>query len=268
LKKRDYQARLAQREAARAAALAGFRDFRDKLPVARKLEEQLLLRQLHDAGSPAPGNGVIENLSSTKKLLDLYQVMDNPHWQDLPQVLDLPLNEGDRLRQEVADLLYWLANAYRFNLVPPGKDKDSSLARAWDFNQRAEACYVFQPVPPAILVQKAKLAEKLGKKEAKEILAQAQKMPLKTGWDYYAAAFELAANRKVEEAVVQLNKSVAMDPKHFSSQLLLAVCRHNLASLRTVASQIGRSGGRLLDLHRPQTYIHPGLPGTRADLSE
>src|SRR5262249_49488112 len=147
-------------------------------------------------------------------------------WQDLPLFLDVPVVEADRLRQEIAEILFWLANAHRFRLVSPaGTTTTDSLAIAWDLNERAEAGFVPNRVPRAIRFQKAKLAEHMGKKEAKEILAQAEKIPLQTGWDYCAAAFERATVRKVEDAIAMLQKSLAKDPNHFASQLLLAVCR-------------------------------------------
>ena len=228
-KERADMARREQRVAALIAAQTGLREFRDTLPAAHKLEEQLLLRQVHDSEGPFSSADLKENLLASRRALDYYQVVDNPSWNDLPQVLDLPLDEEERLRMDVADLLFWLANAYRFDLVPPGKSPESPLVSAWNLNQRAEACFKFQPVPRAILIQKGQLAEQMGKKEAKQILARAEKLPLKTPWDYYTAAFELAAVRKVEEAIVQITKGLALDPKHFPSQLLLAVCWQNLA---------------------------------------
>ncbi len=236
-KKAIEVARAGPRAAAFAASLAGLREFRESLPAAKRLEEQLLLAQLHD-GADFPASVDLQEMALTcQRLLESYQVVSNPAWQDLPQFLDLPLVEEDRLRLEIADLLYWLANAYRFRLVPPGKGPEDPLAIAWNLNQRAEACFLPGRAPPAFLIQKARLAEQLGTKEATDILARAEKMPLKSAWDHYAAAFELAAARKVEDAINQLKKSVAQDPNNFSSRLLLAVCQHNLVRY---GPQVGR----------------------------
>jgi tetratricopeptide (TPR) repeat protein len=233
-KQRAYLGRLQQRAAARDAAQDSFREFHEQLPTAKKLEEFLILSQLH-FDQDASSRDIKSLVAATKRVLGSYQVLDSS-WQDLPPFYDLPASDQERLRTEVADLLFWLANAHR--LAPSEKKPPDNLEIAWDLNLRAERCFLPGQVPPAFQLQKAKLAEQLGKKEAKEILARARKMPWKTAWDYYAAAFELAVNHKGIEAIGMLNQSVAPDPNHFPSQLLLAVCRHNLA-------RYGPQAGRL-----------------------
>ena len=264
-RERAYQIRREQRAAALAAAQAGFRDFRDNLPAAKRVEEQLILRQLHYGDESSGTNDLKDGISSAKRVLDIYQVLDNLTWQDLPLFLDVPLVEADRLRLEIADLLFWLANAHRFRLVsPPGKTRNDSLAIAWDLNERAEACFLSGRAPRAIRIQKAKLAEQMGKKEAKELLAQAEKMPLQTAWDYHAAAFELAAIRKMEDAITLLQKSLAKDPNHFPSQLLLAVCRNNLARYSPQAARLNEAAAAYTTCIalKPSfipAYLHRGL---------
>ncbi|HMF15833.1 MAG TPA: protein kinase, partial [Gemmataceae bacterium] len=221
-----YRVRVEQRVAAIAAAEAGYREFQDLLPVAKRLEEFLILSQLHFDEDSSGGN-LKDHITASKRVLELYKVTTNSFWQDLTLFYDLRPDEQQRLRPEVAELLYWLANAYC--LDPSGKKPPDILAAAWDLNQRAEGCYVPAKLPPGFVLQKARLAAELGKKDARDILVRAQKMPLQTAWDYYTAAFELATFRKVDEAVGLLNKSLARDPNHFPAQLLLAVCRHNLA---------------------------------------
>src|SRR5262249_57981700 len=98
-------------------------------------------------------------------------------------------------------------------------------------------CFLSNRAPRAIRIQKAKLAEQMGKNDAKELLAQAEKMPLQSALDYHAAAFELATVRNMEDAIAMLQKSLAKDPNHFPSQVLLAVCRNNLARY---SPQVGR----------------------------
>ena len=221
-----YRVRVEQRVAAIAAADSGYREFQNLLPVAQRLEEFLILNQLHfDADSS--GSNLKDLIAASKRVLDSYQVTTNSSWQNLPLFYDLRPDDQQRLRPEVAELLFWLASAYR--LDPSGKKSPDMLAAAWDVNRRAEGCYVPAKLPPAFVLQKARLAAELGKKDAMEILVRVEKMPLQTAWDYYAAAFELATFRKVDEAVGLLNKSLARDPNHFPAQLLLAVCRHNLA---------------------------------------
>ena len=90
---------------------------------------------------------------AVRRALDFYQVIDNPLWQELPPFIDLTIHDQNQVRREVADLLFWLAHAYRFRLIPLEKSSESSSAVAWDMNQRAEACFPQGDLPPAIVLQ-------------------------------------------------------------------------------------------------------------------
>jgi serine/threonine protein kinase len=238
IRERSKLAQREQRTAALNAALARLRDFRDSLPAAKRLEEQLVLAQLHN-GVVSPGlMDLKESVAACRRSLSFYQVEEQPAWQHMYPFEDLPWPEQDKLRPEIADLLYGLANVYRFRLLPPGKTAQEPSSLACNLNQRALACFPAGKAPRAFLVQKAGLAEQRGNKEAKDILAEAEKTLLKTSWDYYAAAFELAAVRKVQVAVDHLKIAVRKDANYFPAELLLAVCLDNLARYEPRGSRL------------------------------
>jgi serine/threonine protein kinase len=203
------------------------------LPGAMKLKDDLILLQLHYGEGLPNADALHEDLANARKLLDLYDVLRRKNWQTAPLVEALPDSQRIGLRNTLAELLFWSAWAYRdqAHLKQDEPARQELYTKAWLYNNHAEECYPPDQVPRAVIVQKAGLAQLLGKKaEAKELLERADKMPAEQVLDFFVAAFELATKRNLEECTRMLKKEVLRrERQHFWAHLLLAVCLHNLA---------------------------------------
>jgi serine/threonine protein kinase len=199
------------------------------VPAAMKLKDDLVLSQLHYGEGLLDANVLGDDLANARKLLNVYDVLRKKDWQKAPLVDALPELHKHRLRETLAELLFWSAWTYR----DQGRLKKDQPARqelydkAWQYSTLAEQCYPAEHVHRAILVQKAELARLLGKDtEAKKYQERADKKPA----DFFLQAFELASERKLQESIrILKNDVLRRDPQQFWAQLLLAVCLHNLA---------------------------------------
>jgi tetratricopeptide (TPR) repeat protein len=182
--------------------------------------------------------------------LDQYQVLDNAGWQALPAVRHLPESEQGRLRDEVSDLLLLLARATGLSGVQPRDPADAGaqLQLALRLNERAAAVAsgeksvegeVFSTplsalnapgVSRALWTQRAELTRLLGRPdEARGLLEQARKTPLRTAKDRYLVATEHAAQGRYREAIPLLQEAVELDPKDFWAWFVLGHCHSGLA---------------------------------------
>jgi len=215
-----------------ATAWSTLREARAIFPAAQKLEDDLILLQLH-YGEGMPNSAALqEDLANARKLLNLYDVLRKDDWQQSPLFQALPEMHQNPLRETIAELLFWSARAHRYQAglrAEPGRQE--LQRKAWQFNQAAEKSYAPELVPRGIIVQKADLAELLGKKsEAAAARARAERMPGEQVGEFFLAAYELAAQGKLQESIRMLRNHVLHTrPQHFWAQLLLAVCLHNLA---------------------------------------
>jgi tetratricopeptide (TPR) repeat protein len=165
-----------------------------------------------------------------------YRVLEDERWLGSALVRRLPPPEQERLREDVADLLWTLARAASLRAArSPEGERSERLAEALALNRRAEACSPPGRIAKAVWVQRADLAERLGRgEEARELRREAAELPVQTARDQFLLALELrdrGSARKAAElfhsALGQLEESLRQRPRDLWGWYLRGNC-HDL----------------------------------------
>jgi serine/threonine protein kinase/Tfp pilus assembly protein PilF len=180
-----------------------------------------------------------KGVDECRKLLERYQVLDNPTWHKLPAVQALPPEEQGRLREHVGEMLLLWARAAA---LQAGGDEDRGvraerLQFARRLNEQASACFDAGHTPRALLSQRADLSEQLGlAAEAKRLREEAQQTPLRTAKDHYLAAAQFVAQGRYRQAVPLIQKATQEDPANFWAWFVLGLCQDGVGDDEAYAS--------------------------------
>jgi serine/threonine protein kinase/Tfp pilus assembly protein PilF len=144
-----------------------------------------------------------EGLRRGQLALARYRVVEDERWTDTTLVRSLPLAEQERLREEVADLLWTLVRATSLlGSRAPEPRRLEFLASALTLSRRAETCYPAGEAPKALWVQRADLADLLGQREeAQSLRHKAEAVPAQTARDHFLLALELRDRGQTLQAV-------------------------------------------------------------------
>lgn len=203
------------RRLARFEALAALPAFREEL---RGAHFQLVQQR---QGDRLPDDDL------GRRLLERYQVQDNPGWRNQPAIRNLPEEEQRRLREDLGELLLLRARVQLGRLSPDTGpvQKREWLRAALQLNQSAEGCYLEDQIPRALWLQRAELAAGLGQTvEAEHWRRRAEQTPLGTARQISLFAGELAARGQFREALPWLRQARDLDPRDFWTWFDLGLC--------------------------------------------
>jgi serine/threonine protein kinase/tetratricopeptide (TPR) repeat protein len=218
---RHERVRQLEAETVRQGAGEKFRTFkaeaRDALPLLQVLG--------HDPKKREEGERRV------RALLAGYAVVDDAEWASRPAVALLP--EADRLvlREQAAGMLMTLARvgADRAIKLPPGPERDAGLDAALALIDRAEAAYGPDLVPRAVLMDRAEVAARLGRPEARPGDKELRSAPAGAR-EAYLAGTALVARGQYRDAVRLLEDATAGDPRQFWAWFNLGIAYLGLSN--------------------------------------
>jgi serine/threonine protein kinase/Tfp pilus assembly protein PilF len=159
------------------------------------------------------------------------QVLDNPQWRQLPGVRNLPVEDQERLEEQVGELLFLLARATALEgqYYCPASSRHEKLQDAQNYNLLAEACFGKDNCPKALWEQRADLARLLGReREAEQLAARSDQTPIHSARDYYLIAHKRAINGNYREALELLRQTTQEEPRNFSAWFVRGNCYYEL----------------------------------------
>ncbi len=199
-------------------ASSAFEKFQDE----RKTAQFLLYTRTNEPEQLAAG------VKIGMRLVDGYDVLDNPSWQESPLVQALPASERLQLDEAMAELLLLLARAL-FLQHDAAADGNALLEKALVMNERAADCSANAAASPALWRQRGALNAGLGHEvKAVECRARAEALPLRTAADHYWLASDYVAAGRLREALVLLQKAAYDEPQNFWASFVLANCYDRL----------------------------------------
>ncbi len=210
----------ARQEQQRRQAVAQLQEFRAS---KRSAEYPLLIRR----DTPAL-RGI--GLHECGRVLDRYQVFDNPKWRELPAVRSLPPEQAERLREEIGELLL----LYVRNLLPDtltrrdADERDKELREALRLNERAEACFSPDQTPTFVWKQRAELYLALKNKDEAERYGKLSKGPPRSLLDQYLNGLDLLAKDRWHDALVQFRAVTQRAPDHYWAWFMQGICADHL----------------------------------------
>jgi tetratricopeptide (TPR) repeat protein len=216
---RKHQADLAaaRAEQSRTAALESW----GKLRQVREVQQAL-------ANYPDRAS-VRQVIDLSRESLRAYSLPENPDWETAPELAYLANEERDGLRRTLAAVLAGWSDAERewAETEPDAGARRERLEAARSLNERAESVLGGQ-AGQALLRQRARLAELLGRPEAAGLARRASDTPPRSADDHFQLARELLRKREVKQAAPHLAEATRLDPRHFWAWFFLGNCRREL----------------------------------------
>jgi tetratricopeptide (TPR) repeat protein len=178
-----------------------------------------------------------EGVRQAEQALERYQVLHNKGWFEPPLVLSLSAGDREQAAEEVEDLMWTLARATSLQAMrSPEADRAELLARALEWNRRAETSGPARRMTKSLLAQRADLVEQLGQKEeSRLLLREAERTPARTARDHFRLALDLVdrgESRKAvplfQEASRQLEQSLKRNAQDPWSWYVLGNCHDRL----------------------------------------
>ncbi len=171
---------------------------------------------------------VRQGLPVCEKTLSLYGVLDRDDWAEHPDWQALSPPERGQLAADVRELLLLLARA-RVDVAsrrqPASKaDVNEALRSALALLDRAAA---IPGLPPsaALWEDRARYHERLGEAAAADDARQkARALPPVSARDHYLLATTHAGRGRYAEAVAELNRALAKNPRHYWSWFQRGLC--------------------------------------------
>jgi serine/threonine protein kinase/regulator of sirC expression with transglutaminase-like and TPR domain len=215
------------------------RDNLERFEEERRDADFLLNARSPDASSLEAG------ARRARQALSRYRVLKDERWASSPLVLRLTPTQRERLREEVADLLWTLARATAFQASrSPEPGKGELFASALELNRRAEACFPRGGEPKALRVQRAYLCARLGDEgEAGRLLREADKLPARTARDHFLLGLDLLDRGRTRQsaelfrqAARRLEESLLDNPRDPWGWYLRGNCHDLLQQNRDAAT--------------------------------
>jgi serine/threonine protein kinase/Flp pilus assembly protein TadD len=226
---------------------------RDELEVERAQDrrrdfEALALRALRLGNTRDDLSGVApEGPEVIRAALDLYGAAGRDDWQDHPAWRRLDGETRRRLAEDVRELLLLLAWAQ----TRQHESSPESLTQALALLDRAEAVRDLKP-SPALALDRAEYLEALCRcDEAKAAREEAARTPPASARDHYLLALGHARAERFAQAVAELNRAVALNPRHYWSWCLRGLCHQNLGEHTLALADFSYCLGQA-----PEAWVH------------
>jgi serine/threonine protein kinase/Tfp pilus assembly protein PilF len=210
---------------------------------------------------PGADRGQIEQgIALCRRVLDDYQILTNSRWLETDRVRKLPAAEQARLRQEIGELLFLLADATakRTDLHSGLSQRRSSILSAVHLNALSESCYAAEQLPRALWLQRAELQRAAGDQSAANAAERrACETPLRSARDFYLLGGQHFSHREYRQAIEVLKQANDLAPQDFTIWMLLG---NSYAGAGQLENAVGcYSAGTALspDSHWP--YFNRGL---------
>ncbi len=160
-------------------------------------------------------------LGQARAAVGRYHVFDRPDWPRQRAITVLPVEEQERLRTRLGDVLFLIGQG----ILDEGPKDPARVRQALECNDLVAACFAEERRPQAWWEQRARLLERLGEgQEAQRLLDQAREAPPHSTHDYYLRALHLVNEGRYREALEELKPATANDPKAFWALLLRGNC--------------------------------------------
>jgi serine/threonine protein kinase/Flp pilus assembly protein TadD len=181
-----------------------------------------------------------KGIAMIKEALRPYGLLDRDGWQQPPAWQQLAPDERRKLAEDMRELLLLLALA-EVRMAPRG---DVAILReALALLDRAEKIEGLEP-SPALWENRASYREQLGDKAGADKARQtARGLPPASAYDHYLLAMTYAGSEHYPEAVIELNKALQLEPKHYWSLMQRGICYLQLGKLDLAAGDFGQCIG-------------------------
>jgi serine/threonine protein kinase/regulator of sirC expression with transglutaminase-like and TPR domain len=142
----------------------------------------------------------------------------------------LPSSQAQQLRQQVPQLLLYLAHAERQQaLLTTGPEQQAHLEKAWAYHRWARQLPESQPLQGALLLQESILAEMRGDQTAADRLETQGKQILTTSWEGHCLlGVELMSKCRFREALGQFQAAQEKDASKGLVWFHLGLCHSAL----------------------------------------
>lgn len=212
-----------EQERQQIQAQARWKQFREDL----KTVQFILYTRLNEPEQRADGikRGIL--------LLESFDVIHNPEWQDAPLVKALPAEDRQQLAESMGELLLLLARGLRLqHSDEPTSIRDTViLDRSLHLNERAEACSRQAADSPGLWNQRAATNDALGRiAAARECRVRAASLPVRSAADSYWLASNHVARGRVSEAMTILQDATNREPQSFWAWFVLGDCYDRLGN--------------------------------------
>jgi eukaryotic-like serine/threonine-protein kinase len=197
-----------------------------------------------------PQNHFLQGTKVCEETLALYGALSGETWREPADWLRFPPSDRRVLAEDTRELLMLLA-ASRVRLAPADP---AALRGALELLDRAEA--VGRPLPEssagsnpsrALWLDRARYLDALGESaEAKSARQSAEEIPAASAREHYLLATSLAragSPRDYGRAITELDKALALDPRHYWSWLQRGICHTELGEFVLAAGDFGRCTG-------------------------
>jgi serine/threonine protein kinase/Flp pilus assembly protein TadD len=192
-------------------------------------------------GGLTPGaDDLTEGTAVARRALARYGVLDRAAWDAAPACAALPLDEQQRLRADLRELLLLLGRGARQQAT--AADREAGLAEARRFNELAEACASGEEAMRAVWLQRGLLLHKAGRTdEARDLFGRAASLPLSTARDHYLTAIEQMARGDYGSARELLRSARRLDPQDPYIYYVLGLCLAQLGDYHRAAEALDAS---------------------------
>ena len=185
----------------------------------------LLYSQHQDADQLRQGD------AECRRALSRYGLPENPNWETLASVRNLPPQDHEHLRSDLGELLLLLGKttSLQADFYAAPEVKGEKLLLAMNLNSLAESCYDPENAPRALFEQRGELATRLGKdREAQAIAALLRDLKKTNPKDDYLGAHKLVIDGNYREALVLLRRVTQNEPDNFPAWFVRGDCYHGL----------------------------------------
>ncbi len=163
-----------------------------------------------------------EGLEKLRSVLARYDVPEEPGgdiWLESPAVRYLPEPEQARVRQDIGEVFYLMAQAAHLKAFASAdpEAREAAVQKGERWNELA-GHYAGDRLPRAIREQRAALAEIRGDTaERDRLLREAAAIPAQSARDRFLAGAQLAQKGHYRDALPRLREATQIDPTNFSA---------------------------------------------------
>jgi tetratricopeptide (TPR) repeat protein len=170
-----------------------------------------------------------------EETLDLYHVLDRADWQQDPDWLRLTPEDRQRLAEDTRELLLLLA----WSRVQGDPGSPDTLRGALALLDRAEAIEGLEPWPALErdrAIYLAQLGDSEGARRAEEAAGRLQPVSAR---DHYLLATTYSRSGEYAQAIHELDRATALNPRHYWSWLQKGLCHQELGEHALAAADFG-----------------------------